>query len=83
MSSYKKGSKSCRGIDLKVGDHVLGFGVIVKTTPGQHELGARFVDAEFDKEYTHRCWEGFRYHVECDIVITSDNATPRELLELP
>lgn len=79
----RKGSKSVRGTDLKVGDKTLGFGLIIKTSPGQHPAGAKYLDATFKDGSTHRCWEGFKYHVECEIELNLENATPRELQEMP
>jgi len=79
----RKGSKSVKGTDLKVGDKTLGFGTIVSVIPGQLEAGAKYQDATFDNEPTHRCWEGFKYHVECEIVLNLMNSTVQELKEMP
>ncbi len=78
----RKGCKTIKGTDLKVGDKSLGFGTIGKVVSGQLEAGAKYRDATFDDGSTHRCWEAFKYHVECDIVLNLENATPRELREM-
>lgn len=82
----RKGSKSVSGTDLKVGDILLVSypkgKVITSCTPGKHNLGARYQDIVLEDGTKWRCWEGFKYHIEVDVVITLDNATPRELQEL-
>lgn len=73
MMATRKGSKTVSGTDLKVGDKTLGFGTIVKVTPGQHPAGAKYLDVVCDDGREHKCWAGFGYHVECDIVLTLED----------
>jgi len=63
----KKGCRSTNGTDLQIGDIVLGFGIVVATEPGRHENGARYLDVVFNTGLRRKCWDDFKYHVECDI----------------
>jgi len=79
----RKGSRSTRGTDLKVGDKLVGFDkTIAKVTPGTHPMGAKYLDVVFTDDSECCCWEGFQYHVECEIVLTLENATSSELAEM-
>ena len=75
-------SKSTKGTELTIGNKTLGFGIIVKLVPGQLAAGAKYQDATFDDGNTHRCWEGFEYHVECEVELNLENATPAELAQM-
>lgn len=82
----RKESKSVRGTDLNVGDILfLSYPkrkVITSCAPGCHSLGAKYQDVVLEDGTYYRCWEGFNYHIEVDVSITLNNATPRELQEL-
>jgi hypothetical protein len=82
MMMTKLGCKTVKGTDLEPGDHLLLFGTVAKVIPGRNPAGGRFADVVTDTGQ-HRCWEGFGYHVKCEVTMDLSNSTPAELARMP